>query len=56
MIMRKRALESSTFIVKQQLGEDKLTVSDLRNQLQNGNTFISKKSQYFSSSILGTES
>ena len=54
MIMRKRALESSTFIVKQQLGEDQLTVSDLINQLQNGNTSISKKIQYFSSSLRGT--
>ena len=34
MIMRKHALENSSFIVNKKLGEDHFTVSDLREQLQ----------------------
>jgi hypothetical protein len=35
MIMRKRAIENSTFIVKQKLGDAHLSVSDNRDKIQN---------------------
>lgn len=36
MIMRKRALESSTFVFNQKLGDKHLTVDDLKEKLKNG--------------------
>jgi signal recognition particle subunit SEC65 len=54
MIMRKRAFENSSFIVKQQLGEDHITISDLREQIQNGDNSVAKKILYFGSSLRGT--
>jgi hypothetical protein len=43
MILRKRALENGNFIVQQKLGDAYLTVSDLREKLQNGDDSIVKK-------------
>ncbi len=54
MIMRKRTLEQSTYIVKQQLGDEQLTISDLKQKLQNGDTSIAKKILYFGASLRGT--
>lgn len=34
MIMRKSALETSTYIIKQKLGENHFTVADLKNLLK----------------------
>ena len=54
MLMRKRALKKSTFIVKQQLGDGHMTVSDLRDQLQAGNKSIAQKIVYFGATLRGT--
>jgi hypothetical protein len=36
MILRKRALENGNYIVQHKLGDAHLTVSDLKEKLQNG--------------------
>jgi hypothetical protein len=36
MIMRKRFLENSTFIVKQKLGDDLLSIAEFKDMLKNG--------------------
>jgi hypothetical protein len=43
MILRKRALENGNFNVQQTLGDAHLTVSDLKEKLQNGDDSIVKK-------------
>ena len=54
MIVRKKALENSSYIVSQRLGDQHLTVSDLKEKLQKGdNTFV-EKVLYFSSNLRGT--
>ncbi|KAL9956688.1 hypothetical protein ACROYT_G038207 [Oculina patagonica] len=54
MIMRKRALEQSRYIVDQQLGDPQLTVGDLQERLASGdNTFINKL-LYFGANLRGT--
>jgi hypothetical protein len=54
MILRKRALENGNFIVQQKLGDAHLTVSDLKEKLQNGDDSIVKKILYFGASLRGT--
>ena len=54
MIMRKRAIENSTFIVKQKLGDAHLSVSDIRETMQNGDNSIIKKIMYRSSNLRGS--
>jgi hypothetical protein len=52
--MRKRAIENSTFIVKQKLGDAHLSVSDIRDKMQNGDNSIIKKIIYLSSNLRGS--
>ena len=54
MIMRKRAIENSTFIVKQKLGDAHLSVSDIRDKIQNDDNSIIKKIIYLSSNLRGS--
>ncbi|KAK3093512.1 hypothetical protein FSP39_016633 [Pinctada imbricata] len=54
MIMRKKASETSNYVYNQQLGEGHLTIEDLKQQLQNGDTSTGKKILYFGASIRGT--
>jgi len=54
MIMRKRAIENSTFIVKQKLGDAHLSVSDIRDKMQNGDNSIIKKIIYLGSNLRGS--
>ncbi|XP_061185109.1 uncharacterized protein LOC133193155 [Saccostrea echinata] len=54
IIMRKRTLEQSTYIIKQQLGDEHMTVSELKEQLQNGNNSIPEKNLYFGANLRGT--
>jgi hypothetical protein len=46
MILGKRALENGNFIVQQKLGDAHLTVSDLKEKLQNGDDLIVSEQQY----------
>ena len=61
MIMRKRTLEQSTYIVQQQLGDKHLTVSDIKEKLQKGDRSIAEKNCLlwcmlaWYGSVLGTE-
>jgi hypothetical protein len=48
IIMRKRVLEQSTFIVQQKLGDSHLTLSELKEKLQTGDQSIANKILYFS--------
>lgn len=53
-MMRKMALESSTFVFNQKFGNKHLIVEDLKKKLQNWDTAVSKKNLYFSASLCGT--
>ena len=55
MIMRKRTLEQSTYIVQQQLGDKHLSVSDIKEKLQNGDRSIAEKIVYFGACLRGTD-
>ena len=52
--MRKRAIENTTFIAKQTLGDAHLSVSDIRDKMQNGDNSIIKKIIYLSSNLRGS--
>ena len=54
MIMRKRVLENSNFVVNQKLGDKHLSVSELRETIKKGDQSIGKKILYFGSSLRGT--
>ena len=54
MISRKRTIEQSNFIVQQKLGEEQLSVSTLKEQIQNGDESFSKKLLYLGSNLRGT--
>ncbi|XP_033755671.1 uncharacterized protein LOC117338427 [Pecten maximus] len=54
IITRKRALQRSTYIVNQQLGDGHITVEELRDKLQNGDTSIPQKVLYFAATLRGT--
>ena len=54
MIMRRRALENSSYIVQQQLGEQHFTISDLKEKIQTGDNSIGKKILYFGANLRGT--
>lgn len=47
IIIRKRTLEQSTYIVKQQLGDEHMTISELKEQLQNGMAIIASLKKFF---------
>ena len=52
--MRKRALEQSSYIVKQQLGDEHMTVDDLRQRIEKGDNSIGQKILYFGAKLRGT--
>ncbi|CAC5402976.1 unnamed protein product [Mytilus coruscus] len=54
MIMRKRAIENSNFVVHQKLGEQHLSISELREKIQNGDNSLAKQILYFGASLRGT--
>ena len=54
MIMRKRAIDNSNYIVNQQLGDKHITIAELKEKLQSGDTSIGKKILYFGGSLRGT--
>ena len=54
MIMRKRTLENSSFVVRQKLGDKHLTVSELKDRLESGDMTIAHKILYFGASLRGT--
>ena len=54
MIMRRRAQESSNFLIQQKLGEDQLLLSDLKEQINLGDNSVGKKISYFGASLRGT--
>lgn len=54
MIMRKRALESRTFVFNLKLVDKHLTVDDFNEKLQTGDISVFKKNLYFSASLRGT--
>ena len=54
MIMRKRTSEHSALIVKQQLGDEHLSVSDLQQKIGNGDSLVAEKILYFGACLRGT--
>ena len=54
MIMQKNAIENSSYIIKQKLGENHFTVNDLKNLVENGDTSVGQKIIYFSGNLRGT--
>ena len=54
IIMRKRALDESSYIVKQKIGEDHLCVDDLKKMLENGDESLPNKILYFGSNLRGS--
>lgn len=52
-MMRKMALESSTFVFNQKLGNKHLIVEDLKKKWQKWDTAVSKIILYFSASLCG---
>ena len=54
IIMRKRTLEQSSFIVKQQLGENPLTLEEIKEKIQHGDMSIGQKILYFGAFLRGT--
>ncbi|CAG2185621.1 unnamed protein product [Mytilus edulis] len=54
MIMRKRAIENSNFVVHQKLGEQHLSISELREKIEKGDNSLAKKILYFGASLRGT--
>jgi hypothetical protein len=62
MTSRKKALESGSFIANQNLGDDHLTISDLKEKLEHGDDSFAKKNIVFwriiegHTSVLGTAS
>ena len=54
MLSRKRALDNSNFIVNQKLGEEHLTISDLKEKMENGDNSYLKKISYLSANLRGT--
>jgi hypothetical protein len=54
IIMRKRALEKSSFIFKQKLGDQHFTIDELKRLNENGDSSVSEKILYFSGDIRGT--
>lgn len=54
MIMRKRALEQSSFIIKQKLGDQQFTITELKKLIENGDTSVCQKILYFGGNLRGT--
>lgn len=43
MISRKKALENGSFVANQKLGDEHLTISDLKEKIENGDILLHKK-------------
>ena len=54
IIMRKRTLEQSSYIMKQQIGEEHMSLEDLKQKLQKGDNTIAPKILYFGACLRGT--
>ena len=54
IIMRKQTLEQSTFIVKQKLGDNPMSLQEIEQRLQDGDTSIGQKLLYFGANLRGT--
>lgn len=54
MIMRKRALEQSSFIIKQKLGDQQFTITELKKLIENGDTSVCQNILYFGGNLRGT--
>ena len=54
MIMRKRTLEQSTYIVQQQLGDKHISVFDIKEKNASGDHSIAGKVLYFGACLRGT--
>ena len=54
MIIRKKTIETSNFVVQQDLGDGHLTVSELRDRLSRGDSSFGKKIMYYGAALRGT--
>ena len=54
MILRKRALEQSQYIVQQKLGDQHMTIKELRDMLSKNDNSVAKKILYFGGSLRGS--
>lgn len=54
MIMRKRALEQSSFNIKQKLGDQQFTITELKKLIENGDTSVCQNILYFGGNLRGT--
>lgn len=55
MTMRKRAIETGTFIVRQTLGDPHMSVSDLQDRMRSEDSNLAKQIIYFGGTLRGTE-
>lgn len=49
--MRKSALERSTYIIEQKLGDNHFTVADLKKLIENGDKSVSQNILYFGGNL-----
>ena len=54
MIASKRAIDQGNYILRQQLGDPHLTVAELKEKLQEGDTSLGSKIVYFSNTLRGS--
>ena len=54
MIARRRTLDQSRFVVKQQLGDEHMTVEQLKQMIEHNDQGLFKKIMYFSANLRGT--
>ena len=54
MVMRKKSIERGSYIFHQQLGDENVSMSELKEKLQKGDCNMAKKISYFSASLRGT--
>ena len=54
MIMRKRTLEMSSFVVKQKLGESHYSIEEVKEKIRAGDRSLAEKLLYFSAPLRGT--
>ncbi|KAH3733234.1 hypothetical protein DPMN_039659 [Dreissena polymorpha] len=54
IISRKRALEQSTYNMKQRISDEHMSITDLKQRIQNGDSSIAQKILYFGASLRGT--
>ena len=54
MMVRKRTLENSNFIIQQKLGDDQLSISELKHKIENGDLSVGEKIVHFGANLRGT--